>query len=137
MAFEITGSIPLFQVYDMPVAIRFYVETLGFEIVNTSPEIDAPEGRYFQWAWLRLGGAELMLNTAYDAGERPPARDAARWNGHADTCLYLTCPDLDAVQADLASAGLDVTPPVAAPYGFRQLHLRDPDGYALCFQTPA
>lgn len=78
MTLEGTGLTPLIQVYDMPEAIRFYCGTLGFDIAAASPEVEAEEGRYFHWAWLRLGGAELMLNTAYDAGERAASREASR-----------------------------------------------------------
>jgi glyoxylase I family protein len=134
---EPTGLTPLLQVFDMPEAIAFYCGKLGFEIVSHSPEIEAAEGRYFHWAWLRLGGAELMLNTAYDAGERPPERDAARWGGHGDVCLYIGCPDVDAAFAELTGRGLKLEPPKVARYGMKQLYLRDPDGWLLCFQAPA
>ena len=137
MTLQLTGLTPLIQVYDMPEAIRFYRDVIGFEIVGASPEIEAPEGRYFHWAWLRLDGAELMLNTAHDAGERPEQRDAARWSGHADTCLFISCPDVDAAHAHLTSQGLELDPPKIAPYGMKQLYVRDPDGYGLCFQAPA
>ena len=136
MAILPTGLTPLIQVYDMAEAMRFYCSILGFEIVATSPEIEAPEGRYCHWAWLRLGGAELMLNTAYDAGERPETRDAARWRGHGDTCLYIGCTDVDAVHAELTERGLTLRPVMIAPYGMKQLLLRDPDGYEICFQMP-
>jgi ankyrin repeat protein/uncharacterized glyoxalase superfamily protein PhnB len=135
--FEVGGMAPLIQVYDMPEAIRFYCDGLGFELVQSSEEIEAPEGRYFHWAWLRLGGANLMLNTAYDAGERPPERDLSRESAHRDTELYFDCPDVDGAYADLRAKGLDVEEPKTAPYGMRQLRLRDPDGYVLCFQSPA
>ena len=136
MDVQATGLTPLIQVYDMPEAIRFYCGTLGFELAGSSPETDTPEGRMFHWAWLRLGGANLMLNTAYDEGERPPARDPARWNGHRDTCLFFACPDVDAVYDALTARGLELRPPHRAPYGMKQLHLNDPDGYELCFQQP-
>jgi glyoxylase I family protein len=136
MLLELTGMTPLIQVYDMPEAIRFYCDLLGFEVVGSSPEIEAPEGRYFHWAWLRLGKVELMLNTAYDAGERPELRDTARWSGHADTCLFIGCPNVDEAYQYLTSKGLELAPPAVARYGMKQLHLRDPNGYALCFQTP-
>lgn len=137
MTLQVTGLCPLISVYDMPEAIRFYCEGLGFEFVEHSPEVDAPEGRYFHWCWLRLGGAELMLNTAYDEGERPAARDAAREAAHGDTCLYLGCPDVDAAYETLRANGLAVKPPKVAPYGMKQLMVRDPDGYLLCFQARA
>lgn len=137
MTLQLTGLCPLIQVYDMPTAIAFYRDRLGFEIVQQSPEIDAPEGRYFHWAWLRLGGADLMLNTAYDEGERPPQPDAARVVAHRDTGLFLGCPDVDAAYETLRAAGLELDPPKIAPYGMKQLWLTDPDGYQLCFQAPA
>jgi hypothetical protein len=31
----------------------------------------------------------------------------------------------------------DVKEPKVAPYGMKQLHLTDPDGYLLCFQWRA
>ena len=137
MTLRITGLTPLIQVYDMPEAIRFYCEGLGFEIVANSGEIESPEGRFFDWAWLRLGGADLMLNTAYDPGERPPERDPARQAAHRDTGLFFACPDVDAAAAELRGRGLDVKGPATAPYGMRQLWLRDPDGYEICFQAQA
>jgi hypothetical protein len=41
-----------------------------------------------------MGDAELMLNTAYDADERPATPDPARWAGHPHHALFF-CPDLD------------------------------------------
>ena len=137
MAIRPTGLTPLLQVFDMPESLRFYRDVLGFSVANSSPEIEAAEGRYFHWALLRLGDAELMLNTAYDANTRPPAREIERWRGHADTTLYLGCDELDAVHELLASKGVTVEPPALTPYGMRQLHVTDPDGYTLCFQHPA
>jgi glyoxylase I family protein len=134
MAIRPTGLVPLLQVFDMPEAIRFYCDALGFTVASSSEEIEAAEGRYFHWALLRLGGVHLMLNTAYDANERPPVREAERWRGHADIGLHIACDDLDAVHALLASNGVIVDPPKVAPYGMRQLHVTDPDGYRLCFQ---
>lgn len=37
MAVEVRGVCPLLQVYDMPTSVRFYRDTLGFEVVATSP----------------------------------------------------------------------------------------------------
>ncbi|HJV43841.1 VOC family protein [Caulobacter sp.] len=137
MTLRLTSLRPLIQVFDMPTALAFYRDRLGFEIVQHSPEIDAPEGRYFHWAWLRLDGADLMLNTAYDAGERPAEPDPPRVAAHIDTGLFFGCPDVDATYEALRAAGLDPAPPRVAPYGMKQLWLTDPDGYQLCFQAPA
>ncbi|MGQ0559045.1 MAG: VOC family protein [Sphingosinicella sp.] len=137
MSFEATRLTPLIQVYDMPESVRFYCSTLGFEVASSSPEVDTPEGRMFHWAWLRLGGANLMLNTAYDEGERPSARDPERLAGHRDIGLFIACADVDAIYRELSAKGLELRPPQAAPYGMKQLFLEDPDGYCLSFQQPA
>lgn len=128
---------PLLQVFDMPRAVAFYRDTLGFEVVTHSPEIETAEGRFFHWCYLRRDGAQLMLNTAYDANERPAGRDEARWAGHGHTVLYIECPELDALHAELQARGLDVAPPLTSDYGMRQIQATDPDGYELCFQCPA
>jgi catechol 2,3-dioxygenase-like lactoylglutathione lyase family enzyme len=120
----------------MNESVGFYCDQLGFEIVQHSGVVDTPEGRFFHWAWLRLGGAHLMLNTAYDEGERPPAREPARQSAHGDTGLFFDCPNVDAMAALLRVRGVEVEGPANAPYGMRQLSVTDPDGYGLCFQAP-
>ena len=133
---QVRGLCPLIQVYDMPESIRFYCDRLGFALVSDSGLRDTPEGRMFHWAWLRLDGADLMLNTAYDEGERPPERDASRQGAHGDTCLYFAAPDVDGVATALRSKGIAFEGPRDATYGMRQLWFSDPDGYQLCFQAP-
>jgi len=132
MAIDVRGVCPLLQVYDMPTALKFYRDVLGFEIVSTSPELGPDK---YHWVWLRLGGAEVMLNTAYEFdSERPVPADRARVAAHDDTCLYFGCPDVDGAYEELREKRLAVKPPKLAPYGMKQLYLKDPDGYNLCFQ---
>src|SRR3954471_6350828 len=116
MAIEVTGMTPLIQVYDMNEALAFY-RALGFEPVADSGEVDAAEGRYVHWCWLRLGNADLMLNTAYDAGERPAERAPVRQAAHDDLCFYFGCTDVDSTAAWLRAQGLEVAGPNTAPYG--------------------
>jgi len=134
MPVDIRGMAPLLQVFDMPTAIHFYRDILGFEVTSTSqPE----RGDDVGWAQLKFRGTELMLNTAYDDGERPPAPDPARVAAHHDTCLFFGCEKLDEAYQHLLAHGLKVKPPKVAPYGMKQLSVKDPDGYGLCFQWPA
>ena len=136
MALEIQGVTPLLQVYDMPASVHFYRDLLGFELVSASPNLGGQD--QFHWALLRLGGAELMLNTAYEFDEeRPPQRDPARTASHSDTGLFFACPDVDAAYEEFRSKGVAVKKPVIAPYGMKQMYLQDPDGYELCFQWSA
>ena len=73
MAIEVRGVCTLLLVFDMPTALRFYRDVLGFEIVDTS---HPGAGDQVDWCYLRLDAAELMLNAAYEEPERPPAPDS-------------------------------------------------------------
>ena len=134
MPIDMRGLCPLIQVFDMPTSVRFYRDVLGFEIVGHAP-LRGPDE--FGWCWLRLGETELMLNTAYDYGERPAAPDPARVAAHGDTCNYIGCPDVDAAYEFLRGKGLDVKKPHVTHYGMKQLYLADPDGFGICFQWRA
>jgi len=136
MAIEIDGLAPLLQVFDMPAAIRFYRDKLGFQVVGTSPRL-SEQAEDVNWAMLRLHEATLMLNTAYEPEFRPSAPDPSRISAHDDVCLYFGCPDVDKAYRELRALGLDLKEPRIAPYGMKQLYLSDPDGYQLCFQWPA
>lgn len=136
MSTKFLGLTPLMQVFDMPTSLAFYRDKLGFDVVSASPVVETPEGRFSHWMWLRSGSVDLMLNTAYDAGERPGTPDAFRMATHGDTCLYIGCPDLDGAYATFTRAGLKIDPPAMASYGIRQLSLRDPDNFDLVFQAP-
>jgi glyoxylase I family protein len=134
MALSLVGLCPLLEVFDMPASLRFYRDVLEFQIVSTSPTLGEPDD--FGWVWLKGHGCELMLNSAYDVGERPPKPDAARMWAHRDTTLYFACPDADAACVALRAKGLNVRDPQTAHYGMRQLYFKDPDGFGICFQHP-
>jgi uncharacterized glyoxalase superfamily protein PhnB len=134
MGIAVRGICPLIEVFDMPTSIRFYRDVLGFEVAMSAPP--DREGDDWGWALLRLGEAELMLNTAYDEGERPAAPDPARAGAHRDTTLFFGCADVDGAYRHLREHGLDVSHPEVQSYGMKQLTLTDPDGYGLCFQWP-
>ena len=131
MGIKVEGLAPMIQVFDMPRSVAFYRDLLGFEVVATSPARDRDA---FDWGLLRLEGIELMLNTAYEEDDRPPAPEASRIVAHGDTVLYFGCRDVDAAYAYLHAKGVDAKPPAIAPYGMKQLYLTDPDGYGICLQ---
>lgn len=132
MPLKLEGCAPLLEVFDMPTSVAFYRDLLGFTVVAQSQP-----GDDFGWGLLQLDDVQLMLNTAYEGPDRPPAPDPARVRAHRDTGLYFGCRDLDGAFAHLRQKGADVQPPVLAGYGMKQLWLTDPDGYTLCFQWRA
>ena len=42
---------------------------------------------------------------------------------------------MDSAYEYLQKLGVNLPPPVTAYYGMRQLHLTDPDGFGICFQS--
>src|SRR5215467_576892 len=132
MTVDIRSMTPLIQVFDMPASLAFYCDVLGFAVHASSsppPKCD--------WVWLKLNGTDLMLNTAYEEEYRPSSPNGPRVAAHDDTCLYFGCPDVDAAYAYLLSRGVKAEPPKVAPYGMKQLYLKDPDGFSICFQWSA
>jgi catechol 2,3-dioxygenase-like lactoylglutathione lyase family enzyme len=135
MPIDMRGVCPLLQVFDMPTSVRFYRDKLGFELAEHAPIRGVDE---FGWCLLRHGDCtEIMLNTAYDYGERPDSPDPTRIAAHGDTCVYVGCRDVEAAYIFLRNKGLSVKPPKVAHYGMKQLYLTDPDGFGLCFQWKA
>lgn len=100
---------PLIQVFSMPRALAFYRDILGFEVVS-----DSGNGDDSSWVWLRLNGADLMLNDQYEPGNVPPNPPAERVKWHNDTCLYFGCPDPDEAFEYLRSRGIELIPPKVA-----------------------
>jgi glyoxylase I family protein len=133
MSIDIRGMAPLIYVFDMPKSLAFYRDVLGFKLVTTS----APEGSHFDWCMLEYHGGQFMLNTAYDRSRRPPNPDAARTAAHRDTCFYFACPDPDAAYEHVRAKNIAAKPPEVSFYGMKQLYIKDPDGYELCFRRPS
>lgn len=131
---DFRGMTPLLQVFDMATSLAFYCGVLGFEIVQTDTNTAAPN---YNWVWLKLNDIDLMLNTAYEYDKRPANPDPVRVGSHRDIGLFFGAPDVDAVYAHLRAKGIEVKEPKIAPYGMKQLYLRDPDGFGLCFQWRA
>ena len=127
---------PLLQVFDMPTSLAFYRDVLGMRLAGAAP--DGVTGDRFDWVWLERDGTNLMLNTAYDPDTvRPPTPDPGRVAAHDDTGLFIRCQDVDGMYAHLRAKGINADAPKVAPYGMKQLYVKDPDGFNVCFQWPA
>lgn len=131
MPITLRGAAPLLQVFDMPVSVGFYRDKLGFNLVDSSGQGDESD-----WVLLKRDNIELMLNTAYEDGQRPPSPDALRVQFHDDTAIYFGCPDVDGAYDYLAANGVAAGKPYTTKYGWKALDINDPDGYHLCFHWP-
>jgi glyoxylase I family protein len=127
MSLDVRTVTALLLVYDMRRAVAFYRDALGFEVINSADFKSQP-----YWAMLKLGEAVVMLNAEYEDDERPPVEP--KRPQHRGVTLYFGCRSADDVYEYLRAKGCDVSPPNTTGYGMRQVSLRDPDGFELCFQ---
>jgi hypothetical protein len=113
---KLASLVPMAHVADVRKSAEFY-QLLGFELKNTV-ENEGP----LQWAWLKNGGADLML-----------ARSARPMNPDAqDILFYMYAPDVAAYRAELEAKGVKVGPlkyPFYSPRG--EFRIDDLDGYTL------
>jgi catechol 2,3-dioxygenase-like lactoylglutathione lyase family enzyme len=123
----ITGIAPLFIVKDVPAALAFYRDQLGFEVTFQGPE---PEDIFF--GIVQRGAAMLMFKSIGVDPVPNCTRDVkqglARWDA------YLNVPDPDSLAAEYAARGVRFFEPLMdTDDGLRGFELRDADGYVLFF----
>ena len=127
---EIAGISPFFIVSNVPSALSFYRDRLGFEITLQGPE---PDDIFF--GIVRRGGAQILLK---DVGVTPVpnyTRDVkqgiARWDA------FVIVPDPDALAAEFASRNVEFFEPLKdTDEGLRGFEVKDADGYLLFFGRP-
>lgn len=126
----VSGIAPLFIVRDVPTALAFYRDRLGFAVTFQGPE----RGDVF-FGIVQRGAAMIMFK---EVGVDPVpnyTRDIkqgiARWDA------YVSVPDPDALAAEFASRQVDFFVPLAdTEDGLRGFELQDADGYVLFFGRP-
>jgi catechol 2,3-dioxygenase-like lactoylglutathione lyase family enzyme len=127
---EISMIAPLFIVRNVPAALAFYRDRLGFEITFQGPD---PGDIFF--GIVERGGAMIMMK-AIDVEPVPNhTRDIghgiARWDA------YLHVPDPDALAAEFASLGVEFLTPLGNNSDdLRGFEIEDADGYVLYFGRP-
>jgi catechol 2,3-dioxygenase-like lactoylglutathione lyase family enzyme len=96
-------------------AIRFFVEVLGFELVEDSPSM-TNDGRPKRWVVVRPPGAASGLLLAQADGERQAQVVGNQFAGRVG--LFLRVDDFDTVYHRLHASGVEfVTEPRNEPYG--------------------
>ena len=124
---EISGIAPFFIVRNVPAALAFYRDRLGFDITFQGPE---PDDIFF--GIVQRGGATIILK---DIGVDPVpnyTRDIkkgiARWDA------FLHVPDPGALAAEFASRNVEFFLPLQeGDDGLRGFEVKDADGYLLFF----
>ena len=130
---DITGIAPFFIVRNVPAALAFYRDRLGFEITFQGPE---PDDIFF--GIVKRGAATIILK---DVGVEPVpnyTRDVGK--GWARWDAYLNVPDPDALAAEFASRAVEFFQPLTdedeGDDGLRGFAIQDADGYVLFFGRP-
>ncbi|HAI12609.1 MAG TPA: bleomycin resistance protein [Phycisphaerales bacterium] len=121
---NIRELVPLLMVSDLKHSLTFYIDKLGFQLCQQADD----KGNLI-WCRIEKDGVAVMLQQAcLDEDDMSKV-------GNGVT-LYWICDDVDTLQSQFAANGLELNDPTVAYYGMKQLYLKDPDGYDLCFESP-
>ena len=123
----ITGIAPFFIVRDVPTALSFYRDRLGFDITFQGPSEDD-----IFFGIVQRGGAMIILKAIGVDPVPNYTRDIkqgiARWDA------YLQVPDPDALAAEFSSRNVEFFQPLGeGEDGLRGFEVKDADGYLLYF----
>jgi len=127
---DISGIAPFFIVKNVPAAMSFYRDRLGFDIT-----FQGPGDNDIFFGIVQRGAAMIMLK---DVGVDPVpnyTRDVqkgiARWDA------YLHVSDPDALAAEFSSGNVEFVQPIRDDDdGLRGFEVKDADGYVLFFGRP-
>lgn len=102
-------------VADYDPAIEFFVDALGFELVEDSPAL-TNDGRPKRWVVVRPPGAETGILLARADGERQAAAVGDQVAGRVG--FFLRVDDFDDAYERMVAAGVEfLAPPRTEPYG--------------------
>ena len=101
---------------DYDDAIAFFVDALGFELVEDEPALTSKEGRPKRWVMVRPPGGQTGVLLAQADGERQRAAVGDQFAGRVG--LFLRVEDFDAQLERMRAAGVEfVEEPRDEPYG--------------------
>ena len=128
---EISGIAPFFIVKNVPAALAFYRDQLGFDVVFQGPSDDdiffGIVQRNAAMIILKEIGVDPVPNYTRDI-----KKGIARWDA------YLNVPDPDALAAEFSSRNVQFFTPLQhnGDDGLRGFEVQDADGYVLFFGHP-
>jgi catechol 2,3-dioxygenase-like lactoylglutathione lyase family enzyme len=108
-------SLVALVVEDYDPAIAFFVDALGFELVEDSPA-ETDDGRPKRWVVVRPPGAETGILLARADGDHQRAAVGDHAGGRVG--FFLRVEDVDAAYRRMTAAGVTfLSPPRTEPYG--------------------
>jgi catechol 2,3-dioxygenase-like lactoylglutathione lyase family enzyme len=100
---------------DYDTAVAFFVEALGFDLVEDSPAL-TNDGRPKRWVVVRPPGAQTGILLARSDGDEQASAVGRQVAGRVG--FFLRVEDVDAAHARMIAAGVRfVNPPRDEPYG--------------------
>ena len=124
---NVKQAVPFFWVMDIDASLRYYVDGLGFERINSW--VDAGKLR---WCWLELGGAALMLQEFWREGRHANLPVGKLGEG---VSICFICEDALAIYREVTARGIQASRPFVGN-GMWVTSLTDPDGYHIMFESP-
>jgi catechol 2,3-dioxygenase-like lactoylglutathione lyase family enzyme len=129
---EISSIAPFFIVRNVPAALAFYRDRLGFNIAFQGPE---PDDIFF--GIVERGGATIIVKAIGVEPVPNYTRDVKK--GWAPWDAFLHVPDPDALAAEFASRDVEFFQPIKddGDDNLRGFAVQDTDGYVLFFGRQA
>ncbi len=135
MAAQVKFVDPVIYVKNVPRSAEWYTRMLGMKVEDAMPDKKKP-----RFVRLTNGNVALMIGDGSDpvSGRKTPKTTAeaigARKAQKVVSFYYRVDKDLDDLYRSTKRKGAKViSPPADMPYGMREFHLRDPDGYDIAF----
>jgi len=126
---EVRSSFPIVYVDDVPAAVRFYRDLLGFEEMYRYPDTDEPG-----YVALRLHDGKIGLSSAAFPGIHGKAQRPVTGRPF-ELCLEVLA--VDEFVAELRGAGVTVlAEPADQVWGERVAYVEDPDGNPVHIRGP-
>ena len=127
---DISGIAPFFIVKNVPDSLKFYRDSLGFDITFQGPSEDD-----IFFGIVKRGAAMIIMK---DIGVDPVpnyTRDIKKGIARWDAYLYV--PDPDALAAEFSLRNVEFFQPLRNDDdGLRGFEVKDADGYVLFFGRP-
>lgn len=119
---NIKEAVPFFLIADMDKSLSFYVEKLGFSLINKWGPADRIE-----WCWLQRGGGSIMLQRY---------AESKVWEGKKGegVAIFFQCEDAIELYHEYKSKGVEASEPFVGNHMW-DLKITDPDGYNLHFES--
>lgn len=115
--------VPLLVCRDVPAAVRFYADVLGFEVRDRDDTVGASG-----FATMQAGSAVVMLASPSYLPKAPTVDGK-----YPQSAYYFYVDDADALRAAVLAAGWPATECADRFYGLREFEVVDPEGHVLLF----